>query len=214
MKTFLFLQLSLYIGFHWSQVGFVLVSDISSWLGYCFDISILLSLVSDANTVESELVLYLCLISPHGQGIVLISAYCLWYLTLILAWIHLILISAYCLWYLMLILAWIHLILISAYCLWYLMPIQMRLSWFCAHAWYHCLFTTIQSPLWFSKYCDCFSNFCRGFPFVFPSKFCHKNALCVAGCCCCNTIFCAAFSEPPDKHYHVKVHLVWKCVCA
>ena len=56
----------------------MLVPDISSWLGYCFDI-ILLSLVSDSDTVESELVLCLCLISPHRWGIVLISACCLWY---------------------------------------------------------------------------------------------------------------------------------------
>ena len=65
--------------YSWIWVGFVLMPDISSQLGYCFDI-ILLSLVSDANTVESELVLCLCLISPRGWGIVLISSYCLWYL--------------------------------------------------------------------------------------------------------------------------------------
>ena len=46
--------------------------------------------------------------------------------------------------YLLLILAWIHLILISAYCLWYLMLRQMTMSWFCVHAWYQCLFTTIH----------------------------------------------------------------------
>ena len=58
----------------------MLVPDISLQLGYCLDI-LLLSLVSDANTVEPELVLCSCLISPHGWGIVLISSYyCLWYL--------------------------------------------------------------------------------------------------------------------------------------
>ena len=57
--------------------------DISLQLGYCFNVILLLSLVSDANTVESELVLCLHLISPCGRGIVLISSYCLWYLMLI-----------------------------------------------------------------------------------------------------------------------------------
>ena len=50
----------------------MLMPDISSWLGYCFDIILLLSLVSDADTVESELVLCLHLISPHNWGTVLI----------------------------------------------------------------------------------------------------------------------------------------------
>ena len=118
------------LSFTWVGVGFVLVPDISLQQGYCLDIILLLSLVSDANTVEPELVLCLCLISLHGWGIVWISSY---------------------------------------YCLWYLMPIQLSLSWFCAHAWYllmagvlfwyhliivfgiwcqyQCLFTTFQSPL-------------------------------------------------------------------
>ena len=64
--------------YSWASVGFVLAPDISLWLGYCFDI---MSLVSDAYTVEPELVLCSCLISPCSWGIVLISSYyCLWYL--------------------------------------------------------------------------------------------------------------------------------------
>ena len=56
----------------------MLAPDISLQLGYCFDI---MSLVSDADTVESKLVLCSCLISPHSWGIVLVSSYyCLWYL--------------------------------------------------------------------------------------------------------------------------------------
>ena len=37
--------------YSWAWVGFVLVPDISSWLGYCFDIILLLSLVSDASII-------------------------------------------------------------------------------------------------------------------------------------------------------------------
>ena len=118
------------LSFTWVRVGLVLAPDISSWLGYCLDIILKLSVVSDANTVEPELVLCSHLISPCGWGIVLIKY------------------------------------------LWYLMPIQLSLSWFCAHAWYllaagvlfrynliivsgiwcqyQCLFTTIQSPLFFT----------------------------------------------------------------
>ena len=84
--------------------------DISSWLGYClisacclwyvfsdadFGLNtldfhiILLSLVSDADIVESELVLCLHLTSPRGWGIVLISSYyCFWYLMLISMFIY------------------------------------------------------------------------------------------------------------------------------
>ena len=46
--------------------------------------------------------------------------------------------------YLLLILASIHLILISADCIWYLMLKQTTMSWFCVHAWYQCLCTTIH----------------------------------------------------------------------
>ena len=47
----------------------MLAPDISLQLGYCFDI---MSLVSDPNTVEPELVLCSHLISPCSWGIVLI----------------------------------------------------------------------------------------------------------------------------------------------
>ena len=127
---------------------------------------------------ESELVLCLHLISPRAWGIVFISAYCLWYV--------------------MLILAWIHLILITAYCLWYLMPIQMSLIWLCAHAWYHCLplfnliwstDTTVNGPKYIELYKVCLEYNARHYMdflaftiFYDLWLFCCKNVLCVAEC--------------------------------
>ena len=78
VKWKLFLQLLLHIVFHLSQSWFCactwyrLVAGVLFWYH-------LMSLVSDSNTVESELVLCLHLISPCSWGIVLIPACYLWY---------------------------------------------------------------------------------------------------------------------------------------
>ena len=71
------------LSFTWVRVGFVLVPDISLWLGYCFDISLLSLFICCWFWLQYTWFGYQLIVSV--------------YLLLILAWIHLILISAYCL---------------------------------------------------------------------------------------------------------------------
>ena len=151
-------------------------------------------------------ILNLCLLLFHqcicSWGIVFdISFFCLWYVMLILAWIHLILswfcdfglntldselVLSFCLeytwfWVGFVILPWIHLIL-SWFCDFALNTLDSELV-LCLHL----IYQNAGYCFWYQVYCLWqYKKYHVSIWHFFSSEIHHKNMLCVAGCCCCN----------------------------